>query len=68
MKIIIACLPFATVARPVLGASTLKARLGERGVGCDVAYLNLAFSEAISRWDYEHIAVRMPHHLHQPHA
>jgi ribosomal peptide maturation radical SAM protein 1 len=63
VKVVIACLPFVTGSRPVLGASTLKARLGERGIACDVAYLSLAFSEAISRWDYEHIGVQMSHHL-----
>jgi ribosomal peptide maturation radical SAM protein 1 len=63
MKVAIACLPFASVTRPVLGASTLKAGLRERGMDCDVLYLNLAFSEAISRWDYERVATQMSHHL-----
>jgi ribosomal peptide maturation radical SAM protein 1 len=63
MKTILVCPPFASIARPVLGVSTLKARLSERGLSCAVAYLNLAFAEVISGWDYERIADQLPHHL-----
>lgn len=63
MNVLLLCMPFASAARPALGLSTLKARLQEGGVRCDVAYPNLAFADALGHWEYERIADHMAHKL-----
>lgn len=37
--------PFMSIFRPSLGASLLKANLEERGIGCEVCYVNMDFSQ-----------------------
>lgn len=49
MKVLLVCMPFVSVERPVLGVSALKARLLQAGVACDVAYLSLAFARTTGR-------------------
>ena len=61
MRVLLVSMPFATVERPALGLSLLKARLAERGIVCDVAYPNLAFAAALSLERYQHAATVIPH-------
>lgn len=61
MKVLLVSMPFAALARPSLGLSLLKARLTERDVACDVAYLNLAFGRLLGREDYDAILDDLPY-------
>ncbi len=61
MRVLLVSMPFATVERPALGLSLLKARLLERDIACDVAYPNLAFAAALSLERYQHAATVIPH-------
>lgn len=63
MKVALVCMPFASVDRPALGVSTLKARLLETGSQCDVHYFSLAFAQLIGRWSYDRIAEHLPHRM-----
>ena len=63
VKVALVCMPFASVDRPALGVSTLKARLLETGSQCDVFYLSLAFAQLIGRWSYDRIAESLPHRM-----
>lgn len=40
-------MPFVSLARPAIGASMLKAKLQEEGIGCEVAYPNLLLAKAV---------------------
>ncbi|MCX7424805.1 MAG: RiPP maturation radical SAM C-methyltransferase, partial [Planctomycetia bacterium] len=55
-RILLVNMPFASLRWPNLGPSLLKAALGRRGIGCDVAYLNFDFAERIGRERYAWIA------------
>ncbi len=54
-------MPFASLERPALGLSLLKARLGADGVPCEVAYLNLEFASRLGLEDYEVVATALPY-------
>ena len=60
MKVLLVVAPFAAVERPALGVSVLKARLGQAGVPCDIAYLNLAFADLFGLSDYERLVWDLP--------
>ena len=60
VKVLLINMPFASVHRPALGLSILKARLAQDGVACEVAYPNLAFARRVGRRRYEHIADGLP--------
>ncbi len=55
-RVLIVNMPFANLRWPNLGPSLLKAALVERGIGCDVAYLNFDFAERIGLERYTWIA------------
>jgi ribosomal peptide maturation radical SAM protein 1 len=61
MRVLLVSMPFATVERPALGLSLLKARLADRDIACDVAYPNLAFAAMLSVEAYQRIATAIPH-------
>jgi ribosomal peptide maturation radical SAM protein 1 len=61
MRVLLVSMPFATVERPALGLSLLKARLADCDIACDVAYPNLAFAAALSVEAYQRIATAIPH-------
>ena len=48
--------PFSNLRWPNLGLSLLKAALTERGIGCDIAYLNFDFAERVGLDAYSWIA------------
>jgi ribosomal peptide maturation radical SAM protein 1 len=52
MKTLLLNMPFATVLRPSMGLSILKARLREEGIECDVRYPNLYFAERTKLCEY----------------
>ncbi len=54
-------MPFASLERPALGLSLLKARLVADGVQCDAAYLNLEYASRLGHEDYEVVATRLPY-------
>ena len=61
MRVLLVSMPFATVERPALGLSLLKARLAGCEIACDVAYPNLAFAATLSVEAYQRIATAVPH-------
>ena len=54
-------MPFAAIDRPALGISTLKARLQEADIVCDVEYLSLAFAIALGREQYQVLVDDVPY-------
>ncbi len=52
MKTLLLSMPFATVLRPSMALSILKARLREEGIECDVRYPNLYFADRARVFDY----------------
>jgi ribosomal peptide maturation radical SAM protein 1 len=56
VRVLLVTLPFASLELPNLALSTFKARLGEMGIDCAVAYLNLEFAESIGRREYQRVA------------
>lgn len=60
LRVLLVVMPFAASERPALGVSLLKAHLRERGIACDIAYLNLLFAERIGRQHYEHFVNDLP--------
>jgi ribosomal peptide maturation radical SAM protein 1 len=53
-------MPFASVERPSLGVSALKARLAEVGIPCDVSYENVAFAERLGHQEYGRVCDCLP--------
>jgi ribosomal peptide maturation radical SAM protein 1 len=45
--VLLVVMPFASIERPQISVSTLKAQLLSQGVPCDIAYLNLGFAAAV---------------------
>lgn len=46
-------MPFASLARPAIGISILKARLAEEGLGCAIGYGSLFFAEWVGQASYQ---------------
>ena len=63
MKTLLVSMPFASVTRPALGISLLKAELLRAGLECDVVYANIAFARLLGIARYERIATELPHPL-----
>jgi ribosomal peptide maturation radical SAM protein 1 len=61
MRVLLVCMPFASLDAPALGLSTLKAGLLREGMACDVRYFNVAMAERIGRSSYEAVCNRIPH-------
>jgi len=55
-EVLLINMPFAHLRWPTLGPSLLKAALGQRGIRCEVAYLNYDFAERIGLEQYNWIA------------
>lgn len=55
-RVLIVNMPFSNLRWPNLGPSLLKAALVERGIGCDIAYLNFDFAERVGLDHYNWIA------------
>ena len=60
LSVLLVSMPFAARDRPSLGLSSLKARLSQRDVACDVAYLDLAFARRLGEEDYDAILDGLP--------
>ena len=58
--VLLVVMPCAASDRPAVGVSTLKAGLAADGVPCDVAYLNLAFAEALGQVEYDRLVDGLP--------
>lgn len=56
-RVALVTMPFGGVDRPALGISLLKALLAERGITCDIHYLNLLFADRIGLPPYEELAM-----------
>jgi ribosomal peptide maturation radical SAM protein 1 len=52
-------MPFASVSRPAIGISILKARLAQEGIVCNIGYANLLFAERFGMAAYELINDRL---------
>ena len=61
MRALLVSMPFATVLRPSLGVSLLKASLEREGVAADVVYPGIAFARLLSLRGYERLADGFPH-------
>ncbi len=55
-RVLLCNMPFSNLRWPNLGPSLLKAELQERGIGCDIAYLNFDFAERLGLDEYYWIA------------
>ena len=55
-RVLIVNMPFSNLRWPNLGPSLLKAALGRRSIGCDVAYFNFDFAERVGVDHYEWLA------------
>jgi ribosomal peptide maturation radical SAM protein 1 len=59
-QVLLVNMPFSNLRWPSLGPSLLKAALGRRGIGCDMAYLNFNFAERVGLdlygWIADHFA------------
>jgi ribosomal peptide maturation radical SAM protein 1 len=55
-RVLIVNMPFSNLRWPNIGPSLLKAALGRRRIGCDVAYLNFDFAERVGLEHYYWIA------------
>lgn len=60
-KVLLVSMPFGALERQALGISLLKARLAERGLPCDVRYLNFAFAEFVGAEDYRWVNYELPY-------
>ncbi|MFF2176385.1 RiPP maturation radical SAM C-methyltransferase [Lysinibacillus sp. NPDC058147] len=56
MKVALINMPFASIYRPSIGLSLLKAGLKRKNINCDIHYLNLKFAELISTESYNSIS------------
>ena len=45
--VVLVSMPFASVAHPAIGISSIKAVLESRGINCEIQYLNLKFAAKI---------------------
>lgn len=61
MRVLLVTMPFASVERPAIGISLLKAGLAHDGVECDVLYANLVFAADVTLPVYDAISRRGPH-------
>jgi ribosomal peptide maturation radical SAM protein 1 len=61
LKVILVVMPFASIDRPALGVSTLKAALEGAGIECRALYLNVAFAERLGEADYDRFSVGLPY-------
>ena len=55
-RVLLVNMPFSNLRWPNIGPSLLKAALGRRDIGCDVAYLNFDFAERLGLDEYYWIA------------
>jgi len=55
-KVLLVCSPYASIDRPALGVSLLKAQLLRLDIACDVAYLNVGFAGRLGRDEYARVA------------
>lgn len=60
LRVALVNMPFATVERPALGLSLLKAGVRQAGHECDVLYPNLDFAVAVGRDVYDRLALALP--------
>ena len=49
MKVLLVCMPWCDVRRPLLGLSLLKAGLRKRSIRCDIFYGNIVWAEMLQR-------------------
>ena len=61
MRVLLACMPFASLDLPSLGVGTLKARLRDQGIHCDARYFSLLFADMLGRSSYQNLSERVPH-------
>jgi len=56
-RVILVCMPFASVSSPSLALSLLKPLVEEESIPCDIAYLNVAFRAYVKQADlYDKLA------------
>ena len=60
-EVLLISMPYGAVDRPALGISLLKSILRERGIACDIIYLNFAFADLAGYDDYCWIVNDIPH-------
>lgn len=60
-KVLLVSMPFGALERQALGISILKAILVERGIVCDIRYLNFSLAELIGTDDYIWLSNDVPH-------
>ena len=60
MRVLLLCMPFASIRRPALGVSILKPALEAAGFECDLRYPSVDFARALGVRAYERIAVELP--------
>jgi ribosomal peptide maturation radical SAM protein 1 len=61
LRVMLVAMPFASIDRPALGVSTLKAALESAGIECRALYLNVAFAERVGEPDYSRFCADLPH-------
>ena len=61
MRVLLVCMPFASLDIPSLGLGTLKARLRDRGISCDARYFSLVFADMLGRSSYQTLSEGLPH-------
>lgn len=77
-RVLLVHMPFAAIKWPALGISLLKAGAAQRGIACDVRYLNLTFATRIGVPLYQWLSITSPatslfgerlfsHDLFEPH-
>jgi len=54
--VLLVTMPFGRIDRPSIALGLLKAALARDGIGCDAAYLNLAFAERVGVPSYDRVA------------
>jgi len=59
-RVLLVTMPFGPMTRPAVGISLLKAELAERGVACDLRYLNLRFAALLGIETYHEISESLP--------
>lgn len=60
-KVLLVSMPFGALERQALGISLLKACLAERGIACDIRYLNFAFAEFVGAEEYRWVNYELPY-------
>ena len=55
-KVLLVSAPFGSLDRPALGISSLKARLAEFDIACDIQYLTFTYAELIGCEEYRWIS------------